>query len=95
MAAPSGRRWLRVSLTYQATGDLTYEGGRWSVLDANGKRYRWTRPRAPDPVLGAGTLDPGTRRTGYLVFSVPSSASITALVLRDADARDIAVMAIR
>ena len=73
--AAAGRRWLRVSLTFRATAALTYEGGRWSVLDANGKRHRWTRAGAPDPALGAGTLDAGRRRTGYLVFSVPSDVA--------------------
>ena len=93
--APSGRRWFRVSLTFQATAALPFDGSRWSVLDANDKRYRWAKARAPDPPLGAGTLDPGQGRTGYLVFSVPSNASIRSLVLQDADAKDIAVLAIR
>jgi hypothetical protein len=93
--ASPGRRWFRVSLTFQATAALPYDGSRWSVLAADDKRYRWTKARAPDPPLGAGTLDAGDRRTGYLVFSVPSSVAITSLVLQDADARDIAVLAIR
>jgi hypothetical protein len=93
--ADAGRRWLRVSLTFRSTANLAFDGSRWSALDANGKRHRWTRVPAPDPALGAGSLDPGKRRTGYLVFSVPSNVAIRSLVLQDADARDIVVMALR
>jgi len=95
LEASSGRRWFRVALTYRATAELTYESGRWSALGANGRRYLWARARAPDPALGTGTLEAGKRRTGYLVFSVPATVTIVALVLRDADARDIAVLAVR
>jgi hypothetical protein len=92
--AAAGRRWLRVALTFRATADLTFDGGRWSALDTTGRRYRWTKARAPEPALGAGTLEPGQRRTGYLVFSVPSNVTIGSLVLQDADANDIAVLTI-
>lgn len=91
----AGRRWLRVSVTYRATEALTYAGSRWSALDVDGRRHRWTGDVAPDPVLGGGTLDAGVRRTGYLVFAVPSDVAIRAVVLQDADARDILMMAIR
>jgi hypothetical protein len=93
--AADGRRWLRVSLTFRSTANLTYDGNRWSALDANGRRHRWTRVQAPDPALGAGSLGPGKRRTGYLVLSVPSDVTIRSLVLQDADARDIVVLALR
>ncbi len=92
---PSGRRWLRVSLRYTATLATPYEAGRWSALDADGRRYPWLGTRATDPALGAGTLDPGATRTGYVVFAVPTGVSIVSLVLQDADGHDAVIAAIR
>ncbi len=91
---PSGRRWLRVSLRYAATLATPYEAGRWSAQDADGKRYMWLGTRATNPALGAGTLDPGTTRTGYVVFAVPIRVAIVSLVLQDTDGHDIIIAAI-
>ncbi len=59
--ASSGRRWFRVSLTFQATAALPYDGNRWSVLDANDKRYRWARARASRPAARGRHARSGSR----------------------------------
>jgi hypothetical protein len=92
---PSGRRWLRVSLRYQATLATPYEAGRWSAVAADGTRYPWLGSRATDPALGAGTLDPGATRTGYVVFAVPTRVAIVSLLLQDAEGHDIIIAALR
>ncbi len=93
--APAGSRWLVVSMTYQATDRMRYDGRRWRTVDADGEPHPWTSAPAPRPELGKGTLDAGESRTGYLAFEVPADIDIRHLVLTDKAGDDIVTVAIR
>ena len=92
---PSGSRWLRLYVTFQATAKMTVDPTRWSAVDSRDRRYEWVGAAAPDPPLEGIALDSGESRAGYLVIAVPANADIRYVVLQDAPGRDIVAFTIR
>ena len=92
---PSGSRWLRISVTFQATAPFVVDPTRWSAIDTSDRRYEWLGAAAPDPPLEGSSLAAGESRTGYLVIAVPTSVDTASVVLQDAAGRDMVVFVIQ
>jgi hypothetical protein len=92
---PSGSRWLRISVTFEATATLTVDPTRWSAVDTRDRRFGWTGAAAPDPPLGSSSLEAGTSVTGYEVIAVPANVDTRSVVLQDADGRDMVAFVIQ
>ncbi len=89
--APSGMRWLLISVKLTATSTMAYDENFWSAVDTAGKSYGW-RGSDPPPSLGNGSLDAGQTRTGNVTFQVPNKPAIASVALGAGDGSQLVVV---
>ncbi len=90
-SAPSGMRWLLVSIKLTATGTMAYDENFWSAIDTSGASYGW-RGSDPPPSLGAGSLTAGQTSTGNVTFQVPNKPGIASIALGAGDGTQLVVV---
>jgi hypothetical protein len=90
-AAPTGMRYLLISVKLAATGSMAYDENFWTAIDTAGKSYGW-RGSDPSPSLGNGSLAPGATLTGNVTFQVPNKPGIASVALEAGDGSQLVVV---